>query len=124
MSVALSLAASGLKPAASRRSKIKFSLMAKIRTKTALISAILMILLLSLAVFYFAQVNVLIAKGYQINDLKQDLARRQKRNEQLEFQATELQSQQLMAKKVEALGLVKVTAVDYLSFDGNDLAVR
>ncbi|MFH1226223.1 MAG: hypothetical protein V1684_02995 [bacterium] len=119
MAIALSL------PAGSFKSKNKTnSFMAKIRAKTVLIGLAAACLFLSLLILYFAQINVLVAKGYQINEFKQDLARLQEKNRQLELQATTLQSQQILAKKIETMGLVKATQIDYFLPGGNSVAVR
>lgn len=118
MSFALSLTAGSFKS-----KKKNNSLIIKICSKKGLIGLASAVMLLSLLIIYFAQINVLVAKGYQINEFKQDLARLQEKNRQLELQTATLQSQQALAKKIETMGLVKATQVDYF-LPGGSVAVR
>ena len=86
--------------------------------------AALAIATLLAGVGYIIQVSADATKGYQIRDLEKQVATLKDEQEKAELQAAAGQSVQAVEDKVQALGMVPTSNVDYLTDAPPSVAVR
>ncbi len=79
------------------------------------VNTTLTVMTILFGVGYLVLMNGLATKGYQIKDLEQHIAVLQDENSDLKVQTLSLQSLDSVKQKVDKLGLVAVTNVEYLS---------
>lgn len=72
-------------------------------------------LLLSMSLFYLAQSNQMATSGYDISSLEASLDELSAKNEQLQIQASSLQSIQQISAGVETSGMVNVEKINYVA---------
>lgn len=73
---------------------------------------------------YLAQANVLTAKGYQLEKLRQQIGALRLENRELESRALQLQSYQHLNDRIERLNLVPSGQIRYVSQGYGALSVR
>ncbi len=72
-------------------------------------------LIVMVGLFYLIEINSLAAKGYQIKELEQTVAKLRQTNSDLEFEALNLQSMGRIKDRVADLGMVAVGETEYLT---------
>lgn len=96
----------------------------KLKVCSATISTFLVILVALAGVFYLAQINHLMIKGYEMKELDREIKEVSDQGERLEYETLQAGSLAAVQGRVERLGLASAEKVDYLSAGAPAVAVR
>ena len=96
----------------------------KLKVCSATISTFLVILVALVGVFYLAQINHLMIKGYEMKDLERQIKESKDQEERLEYEGLQTGSLAVVQKRVAELGLVSSEEVDYISAGVSTVAVK
>ncbi len=80
-----------------------------------LIAYFLILLIVFFSVLYIVQTNSVATGGYKIQKYKNELSTLQSENKNIELKLSEVQSPGFLEKQIEALSMVKIGKVEYMS---------
>jgi hypothetical protein len=80
-------------------------------------------LVIVFGVMYLGQINSMATRGYELKALELKRAELSKANKELEVKAAQAQSTENILSKIEALNLVKVSNVSYISATSTSVAL-
>lgn len=80
-------------------------------------------LLVVFGILYLGQINAMATRGYELKALEMKKAELMKIQKELEVKVAETQSTENILKRIEALQLVKVTNISYISASSTSVAL-
>jgi len=84
----------------------------------------LIVLIVAFGFMYVCQTNSVSAKGYQISDLEKKVQKLQLETRKLDAEIAQHKSMQSIQERLKQTDLVAITSVDYMTVQGNAVALR
>ena len=82
---------------------------------------IVILLILTLGIFYLIEVNSMAVEGYNIKKYKEEIERLKSENQGLEFKSAEMKSISYIEQKAAFLNLTKIDKISFISYGGGAL---
>lgn len=99
--------------------KAKTAVFKSVNWFTILVVGVTMVL----GMLYIWQVNITATRGFTMRDLDQDIEELVQENERLQVQITKLQSVDSVATRIQMLGLLDISDIEYMNSGDDSVAI-